>query len=156
MAVPLRIAGGSRLKILEGLSAGLPVVSTRVDAEGLSLQPGRDLVVVEDVADMAGALVQAMNNPEPVQAMARQGRQVVREQYDWTSLAEKLEQKGFDVKLPLHKIKPFRFPAGLSESVEVAGRRVALDVRAGTLRIDAAAVWVGARVAVQKVEAPAP
>ena len=69
-------------------------------------------------------------------------------------LAEKLEQKGFDVKLPLQKIKPFRFPAGLSESVEVAGRKVTLDVRAGTLRIEAASVWVGAQVAVQKVEAP--
>jgi hypothetical protein len=71
-------------------------------------------------------------------------------------LAEKLEQKGFDVKLPLHKVKPFRFPAGLSESVAVGGREIALDVRAGALRIDAGAVWVGARVAVREAEEPPP
>jgi hypothetical protein len=60
-----------------------------------------------------------------------------------------VEQKGFDVKLPLHKVKPFRFPAGLSEAVEVGERRLALEVRAETLRIDDAAVWLGARVRVQ-------
>ena len=41
MAVPLRIGGGSRLKILEALATGLPVVSTRVGAEGLRLTAGR-------------------------------------------------------------------------------------------------------------------
>ena len=44
LVVPLRIGGGSRLKILEALAAGTPVVSTRVGAEGLQLTPGRDLI----------------------------------------------------------------------------------------------------------------
>lgn len=61
-------------------------------------------------------------------------------------LAEQARVKGFGVKLPLHKIKPFRFPAGLSESVTVRGRPLALDVRTGELRIDEHAVWVGAQV----------
>ena len=43
LVVPLRIGGGSRLKILEALAAGTPVVSTRVGAEGLDLTAGRDL-----------------------------------------------------------------------------------------------------------------
>jgi hypothetical protein len=63
-------------------------------------------------------------------------------------LAKEAEQKGFGVKLPLHKIKPFRFPAGLSESVTVRDRPLALEVRTGELRIDEHAVWVGARVQV--------
>src|SRR5579885_1219297 len=53
MAVPLRVGGGSRLKILEALACGVPVVSTRVGAEGLRLEPGRHLAVVENVADLA-------------------------------------------------------------------------------------------------------
>src|SRR5208337_4874934 len=53
MVVPLRIGGGSRLKILEALAAGLPVISTRVGAEGLELVPGVNLTVVEDIQGMA-------------------------------------------------------------------------------------------------------
>jgi hypothetical protein len=63
-------------------------------------------------------------------------------------LAEQARVKGFGVRLPLHKIQPFRFPAGLRESVTVRGRPLALDVRTGDLRIDEHAVWVGARVRV--------
>lgn len=92
LAVPLRIAGGSRIKILEALSAGLPVVSTRVGAEGLDLTPGRDLALVETVDDMADVLIEAIHQPAPMQALARHGQQLVREQYDWSRLADKLEE----------------------------------------------------------------
>jgi hypothetical protein len=68
-------------------------------------------------------------------------------------LAKQFQEKGFGVKLPLHKIKPFRFPAGLSESVEVQGQTLALDVRAEALRIDDTAVWLGARVGVKPAAA---
>jgi len=71
-------------------------------------------------------------------------------------LAKQFQEKGFGVKLPLHKIQPFRFPAGLSESVEVRGQTLALDVRAETVRIDDTAVWLGARVGVKPAAAPAP
>jgi hypothetical protein len=70
-------------------------------------------------------------------------------------LARQFQEKGFGVKLPLHKIKPFRFPAGLSESVTVRGRPLGLDVRAETLRIDDTAVWLGARVGV-RADSPSP
>lgn len=70
-------------------------------------------------------------------------------------LAKQFQEKGFGVKLPLHKIGAFRFPAGLSESVMVRGRPLALDVQAETVRIDETAVWLGARVSV-KSPAPTP
>jgi hypothetical protein len=63
-------------------------------------------------------------------------------------LAHEAEEKGFGVKLPLHKIQAFRFPAGLSESVQVRDRPLALAVEASHLRIDEHAVWVGANVRV--------
>lgn len=69
-------------------------------------------------------------------------------------LANETEVKGFGVKLPLHKIKPFRFPAGLSESVTVRDRPIALAVETGDLRIDEHAVWVGARVRVGAAPSP--
>lgn len=92
LAVPLRIGGGSRLKILEALAASLPVVSTRIGAEGLELRPEKDLVVVEGVKDMAAALVESIRHPERARIMARQGREIVRARYDWETLAEKLER----------------------------------------------------------------
>jgi glycosyltransferase involved in cell wall biosynthesis len=90
MAVPLRIGGGSRLKILEALACGLPVVSTKVGAEGLLLTPGVDYVQADEEA-MADALVRAVRNPGEMQAMAQHGQRIVLETYDWGVLAKKLE-----------------------------------------------------------------
>jgi glycosyltransferase involved in cell wall biosynthesis len=92
MAVPLRIGGGSRLKILEALATGLPVVSTRVGAEGLRLTAGQDLAVVERVEEMAEALVGCLRDPGWARAMAERGRRLVLERYDWDVLADKLER----------------------------------------------------------------
>jgi len=90
MAVPLRIGGGSRLKILEALACGLPVVSTAVGAEGLLLKPNEDYVQADEDA-MADALVQAIRNPDAMRALADHGRRIVLDTYDWSVLAKKLE-----------------------------------------------------------------
>lgn len=92
MAVPLRIGGGSRLKILESLASGLPVVSTRVGAEGLRLTAGVDLEIVDDDSAMARALVGTLSNPSQALLMAEHGRRQVLERYDWDALAIKLEE----------------------------------------------------------------
>ncbi len=90
MAVPLRIGGGSRLKILEALACGLPVVSTAVGAEGLSIAPDVDYVQADENV-MAEALVRAIRRPVEMQALAEHGRRIVLENYDWEPLARKLE-----------------------------------------------------------------
>jgi glycosyltransferase involved in cell wall biosynthesis len=92
LAVPLRIGGGSRLKILEALACETPVVSTRIGAEGLHLEPGQHLQVTNGIEDMAGALISCIKNPQAAQAQARLGRRRVLERYDWDILADKLEQ----------------------------------------------------------------
>lgn len=92
LAVPLRIGGGSRLKILEALASGLPVVSTRVGAEGLVLEPGRELVAVENVDEMAGALVRCIRDPVYARETALRGRRVVLQRYGWDALADELER----------------------------------------------------------------
>jgi glycosyltransferase involved in cell wall biosynthesis len=91
MAVPLQVGGGSRLKILEALATGLPVISTRIGAEGLSFTPGKEIDLIEDVDQMADALIAGLRDMERLQAMAERGRRLVQEQYDWNVLADKLE-----------------------------------------------------------------
>jgi glycosyltransferase involved in cell wall biosynthesis len=91
-AVPLRIGGGSRLKIIESLASGLPVVSTRVGAEGLCLRPGVEYVLADGPAEMATALVRCLRERAWARGLAEEGRRTVRERYDWAVLAEKLDR----------------------------------------------------------------
>jgi glycosyltransferase involved in cell wall biosynthesis len=91
MAVPLRVGGGSRLKILEAIASGLPVVSTALGAEGLHLGPDEGVQIVEDADQMAGALVQFMRSPTMLSAAAQRGRQIVLQRHAWDVLAERLE-----------------------------------------------------------------
>ena len=92
MAVPLRIGGGSRLKILEALASGLPVVSTRVGAEGLELVPGQHYIAADGPESIARELAACIRDPEPALSMAARARSFVLERYDWNSLANKLEK----------------------------------------------------------------
>ncbi|MFL5242847.1 MAG: glycosyltransferase [Gemmataceae bacterium] len=96
LAVPLRIGGGSRLKILEALACRLPVVSTAIGAEGLRLEPGTHLTVVSQIEGMAEQLVHAIRNPYAMQVLANAGRQRVLEIYDWDSLADRMEESWYE------------------------------------------------------------
>jgi len=54
--VPLRIGGGTRIKIVEAWAAGLPVVSTSIGAEGLPCRPGVDVLIADDAAGFAAQM----------------------------------------------------------------------------------------------------
>lgn len=92
LIVPLRIGGGSRLKILEALAAGTPVISTEVGAEGLHLIDGEQAAVVPTVGDLVPRIIDLCRDPSPYRQQAERGRRLVTERYGWDRLAIKLNR----------------------------------------------------------------
>ena len=92
MVVPLRIGGGSRLKILEALAAGLPVVSTTVGAEGLRITPDQHYLSNDTADGIAASVVECFNRPDWARTLAEQGKEVVQRNYDWPILAQRLNR----------------------------------------------------------------
>jgi len=90
MVVPLRVGGGSRLKILEALATGLPVVTTTVGVEGLRLSDGEHCWVADGSEAFASAVLDAMNDPAHARQAAAAGQARVRGEYDWAGLADRL------------------------------------------------------------------
>ena len=90
--VPLRVGGGSRLKILEALAMGKPVLSTTLGAEGLHLEADKHLVLRDDPDSFARQAAAMLSEPERYAAMARNGRDRVLEEYGWDGIADTLEE----------------------------------------------------------------
>lgn len=80
---PLRAGGGSRLKILEALDAGRPVVSTTVGVEGLEDLVGDGVVVADSPQDFAAAVVRLLDDPAEAERLGRRGNAAVRERHSW-------------------------------------------------------------------------
>jgi len=89
--VPLRIGGGTRLKIFEALSMGKAVVSTTVGAEGLPLNDGEHFVRADAPADFSRAVVSLLRDPKRRKALGTAGRDLVQAHYSWRNVAQTFE-----------------------------------------------------------------
>jgi glycosyltransferase involved in cell wall biosynthesis len=88
--VPLKTGGGTRLKILEAAACGVPVVSTRVGAEGLDFEPGSDILLADEPEDFAAAVARLLADPDSRRALAASARRRVEASYDWKKSGEVL------------------------------------------------------------------
>jgi glycosyltransferase involved in cell wall biosynthesis len=89
--VPLRIGGGTRLKIFEAMAMGRAVVSTSIGAEGLPVTDGEHLLVADSPAAFAGAVVRLFRDLALRIRLESEARTLVVEQYDWSAVAMELE-----------------------------------------------------------------
>lgn len=87
VVVPLRIGGGSRLKILEALAMRKAVLSTTLGAEGLDLTHGHTLWIKDEPGPFAAACIDILRHPDHYTAMAAAGRDAVMNRYDWDGIA---------------------------------------------------------------------
>jgi glycosyltransferase involved in cell wall biosynthesis len=81
--VPLLTGSGTRLKILEAAASGVPVVATRVGAEGLELAPDREILLRDRAEDFASAVSELLREPALGARLARAARARVEALYDW-------------------------------------------------------------------------
>jgi len=89
--VPLRIGGGTRLKIFEALAMGKAVVSTAVGAEGLPIVPGQHFLQAETPADFAQAVIGLLKDTGRRRSLGAAGRRLVEERYSWTQVTRQFE-----------------------------------------------------------------
>jgi glycosyltransferase involved in cell wall biosynthesis len=84
--VPLRLGGGTRLKILEAMALGTPVVSTSKGAEGLDIETGKHLLIGNTPSEFAAQTVRVLREPGLRTSLGAQGAQLVKDQYDWANI----------------------------------------------------------------------
>ena len=86
--VPLRIGGGTRLKIYEAMALGRPVVSTPVGMEGLPVADGAELLTADDPLHFAEAVCRLLDDPAEGAALAQRARSRVMEEFGWEAVTE--------------------------------------------------------------------
>lgn len=90
--VPLRVGSGTRLKILESMALGVPVVSTTKGAEGLNVHHGEDILIADAPQALADAVVLLMNDDALRARLVKAGRALVEREYDWGVIAAQLNE----------------------------------------------------------------
>jgi glycosyltransferase involved in cell wall biosynthesis len=86
--VPLRIGGGTRLKILEAMSMGIPVISTSKGAEGLAVTPGKDIIIADNPDNFATKIIQLFNDTNFRTRLSINGRKLVESSYAWETIGQ--------------------------------------------------------------------
>lgn len=95
--VPLRIGGGSRLKILEAMAMKKAVISTSVGAEGLNVTHGKDILLADEPRLFSEYVIECLTDPSKRNSIAASGYSLVSDYYDWESLASRHEEVWIEV-----------------------------------------------------------
>lgn len=85
---PFRCGSGTKIKLLNAMAQGKPVVATSVGAEGIAAKPNEEIVVADTPEDFAGKTVYLLRHPEQAQEMGRCARKVIESKYDWKVIAQ--------------------------------------------------------------------
>jgi len=85
--VPIRIGGGTRLKIYEAMAMDKPVISTRIGAEGLPVRDGEELLLADDPEGFARAVIRTLNDARLAGRLGRRAGALVRERFGWDRAA---------------------------------------------------------------------
>jgi glycosyltransferase involved in cell wall biosynthesis len=88
--VPLRVGGGTRLKVLDAMALGKAMVSTSIGCEGIDLRPGEHLEIADTPAAFAETTISLLGDRERRLALGRAARALVVERYAWSVIGRHL------------------------------------------------------------------
>ncbi len=89
--VPILSGSGTRIKILDSLAAGIPVVSTTLGCEGIAVRAGEHVLIADSPAAFAAAVVHVLQDAALAESLRRNGRRLVEERYAWHAIAAQLD-----------------------------------------------------------------
>lgn len=88
--VPLRAGSGTRLKVLEAMALGKAIVTTRIGAEGIDLEPGRDALFADDAGSFAAAVLRLVESPNEIIRLGIAARLRAEQRYGWNSIGHEM------------------------------------------------------------------
>ena len=91
LVVPLRIGGGTRLKIVEGMAMAKAIVSTTLGAEGISAVPERDILIADDPESFAASVMRLLDDSALASRLGASARRLAVERYSWSTAGARLE-----------------------------------------------------------------
>lgn len=91
IVVPLRLGGGTRLKIVEAMAMGKPIVSTSLGAEGIQAKNGRDILIEDDAEGFAAAVSRVLSNAQLAREIGGSARELAVARYSWRGAAQTLD-----------------------------------------------------------------
>jgi glycosyltransferase involved in cell wall biosynthesis len=88
--VPLLTGSGTRLKILEAMGMGVPIVSTTIGAEGIDYTEGKEIVIADEGMDFANKIIALLKNKDQREKLSVEARNLAASQYDWNVVGSKM------------------------------------------------------------------
>jgi glycosyltransferase involved in cell wall biosynthesis len=92
LAAPLRFGSGTKLKVLDAMAHGIPVVTTAVGAEGLSLRHGEHALIAETAAELSDCILRVKDEAALADRLARNAHAHVREAFSWDAIKDRLTE----------------------------------------------------------------
>jgi glycosyltransferase involved in cell wall biosynthesis len=91
VAVPVRMGGGTRLKVVEAISMAKPVVSTSLGCEGLAVRDGEHVLLADDPETFAERILDLFEDPDLSRRLGLAGRELAEERYSWDLAGDRLD-----------------------------------------------------------------
>ncbi|MFQ5854345.1 MAG: glycosyltransferase [Anaerolineae bacterium] len=103
--VPLRMGGGTRLKLLEAMAMGKAIVSTTLGAEGIAGQSGEHLILADSPGDFAEAVLSLLTDRDRRQTLGTRARKLAEHEYAWEAIVPRMEENYSSPQSPISTLK---------------------------------------------------